>query len=551
MRGKILSTSLFLFILAAFVVPKCIAQDNKLISRDKLIKDVRLLVKIIESTHPDPYVKGGGKIAFHRRFHKVMRSIPKGGMTAREFYRLLRPLVASVGDAHTVVTVFGEGVGAGTGLPFGFEIVEDDIYIARVYQDDHKPLIGARISRVEGVSIVELVNRQGGLKGFENRFGNLINLVESLGDRAHLACLLPEWDGREKMLLSLLKSNGTSKEITVQLNCDEQRTAIEPPSKLVLPKLDSRDPSYGFVGKGKEIAILRIDNMVNYREAIEHYKCMGLKMAESRAREVYKHFHGEEIPQDLDSVIAGIPAVTDTFRALAEEMKAAGTESLIVDLRNNQGGDSLMSDILVYFLYGWDIYDRVRDGYSITKYSKLHFLAFPTPGLEEINKNRSFPFVESDYNFDYLFERIDKKSSSYNRLKAFSNKSPTFAVEVESGKYEAYYCPDNVLVLTSPHTFSSAFWLVADLHKAGAKIAGTPSSQSGNSFGDVISFDLANSGIRASVSYKQFVLFPNDPEKGEMLKPDIELTYEKLASYNFDPNAEILLALEAAQQIEK
>ena len=36
-------------------------------SRDALIEDARQLAHVIESTHPDPYIHGSGKIAFHRR----------------------------------------------------------------------------------------------------------------------------------------------------------------------------------------------------------------------------------------------------------------------------------------------------------------------------------------------------------------------------------------------------------------------------------------------------------------------------------------------------
>jgi hypothetical protein len=78
----------------------------------------------------------------------------------------------------------------------------------------------------------------------------------------------------------------------------------------------------------------------------------------------------------------------------------------------------------------------------------------------------------------------------------------------------------------------------------GAKVVGTPSAQPGNSFGDVLQFQLKNTGLTVFVSYKQIVAFPDDPEGGRCLKPQYPLTLEKLAAYGFDPNAEVLLALE-------
>jgi hypothetical protein len=48
------------------------------VSRDELIQDVRQLSNLIEAVHPDPYIRGGGKIAYHRRLHETIGAIPVG-----------------------------------------------------------------------------------------------------------------------------------------------------------------------------------------------------------------------------------------------------------------------------------------------------------------------------------------------------------------------------------------------------------------------------------------------------------------------------------------
>jgi len=40
-------------------------------SREQLIADTRQLADILESSHPDPCINGEGRIAFHRRLHRV------------------------------------------------------------------------------------------------------------------------------------------------------------------------------------------------------------------------------------------------------------------------------------------------------------------------------------------------------------------------------------------------------------------------------------------------------------------------------------------------
>ena len=63
-------------------------------------------------------------------------------------------------------------------------------------------------------------------------------------------------------------------------------------------------------------------------------------------------------------------------------------------------------------------------------------------------------------------------------------------------------------------------------------------------FIDVLSYQLRHSGLKGYVSYKRSLYFPNDPERGKLLRPTHELTYKYLASQNFDPHATISLALD-------
>jgi hypothetical protein len=79
---------------------------------------------------------------------------------------------------------------------------------------------------------------------------------------------------------------------------------------------------------------------------------------------------------------------------------------------------------------------------------------------------------------------------------------------------------------------------------AGATLVGTPSGQASNCFGEMIDWGLEHTRIGGGISVSYFNQFPNDPELGRVLPVHYPLTYEKLASYDFDPNAEYLYALE-------
>jgi hypothetical protein len=126
--------------------------------------------------------------------------------------------------------------------------------------------------------------------------------------------------------------------------------------------------------------------------------------------------------------------------------------------------------------------------------------------------------------------------------------NPSIFAEFESGAYGGYYRPESILVLVNPKTFSSGFTMARHLYLAGATLVGTPSSQASNCFGEILKWSLEHTGIGGVVSGSYFNQFPNDPDLGRVLPVHYPLTYETLASYNFDPNAEYLYALELLRE---
>lgn len=128
------------------------------IDRKTLIEDVRQLAHILETSHPDPYIRGGGKIAFHRRLQQTLISIPEQGLNKKEFFRLVSPLVAAVEDGHTLL--YAPYSYRSYGVPLNFDIVEKFLYVSAVPGKDNMDLIGSLLVSVEGVSFEELIQRQ-------------------------------------------------------------------------------------------------------------------------------------------------------------------------------------------------------------------------------------------------------------------------------------------------------------------------------------------------------------------------------------------------------
>ena len=129
-------------------------------TRQQLVEDARELARILEDTHPDPYTSGGGRLAFHRRLHQALNAIPDEGMTKDEFFRLLRPFLAGVGDAHTNFTRgYAVDPRRSDGVPLRLKVVEETLVVVGV-ERARRELLGSRLLSVEGVPLAELVARQ-------------------------------------------------------------------------------------------------------------------------------------------------------------------------------------------------------------------------------------------------------------------------------------------------------------------------------------------------------------------------------------------------------
>jgi hypothetical protein len=499
-------------------------------SRQQLVEDTRELARIIEETHPDPYTGGGGRIAFHRRLHRVLNAIPDGGMSREEFYRLLRPFVAGVGDAHTNLTR-GYGVDSRRpgGVPLGLKVVEESLVVTRI-ERQHGDLLGSRLVAVEGVPLAELAARQRQLQGIDNQYHALhVLATRSLVYTPYLQDLIPAWTGVGTICVDLRRPDG--REVSVELRQPGENPAwATPPSRVVLPAPGASGFRRAFLKPpdgGQEIAYVRFRHMSGYLETREQRDPI------------------------LSKIVRPLSATAE-FRELVVEMKRRGTQTLVLDSRGNPGGNSLMSEILVYYVYGKEkLLEMAGVGtgeHGAFRYSRLYFADRPSESLEAINRGRAVPLVEGDYDFAWSYvdgKPIARRSAPEGEppMVKFLRLSPTFRAEYDAGTYSGYYLPKRVIVLCDSGTLSAGFSVVVEFWRLGATSVGTPPAQAPNSYGAAAVFRLRHTGLEGMVPMISAAHFPDDPSKAHVLPVDHLLTYEQFASYRFDPNAEYLYAL--------
>ena len=511
-------------------------------THDQLIEDVRQLATIIETSHPDPFLRCDGRIAFYRVVNATLSAIPEEGMTRDSFIRLLRPLVATIGDAHTQIwSTYRTSDFYPGGVRLRFGVVETSLYVTRTRREDDR-LRGARLISVEGRTLSELMAVQRTLVGLENDYEVLLRLSEqSLWYEAYLEELLPDWDDHSQIAVELQLATGELECVTFELPV-RSSLLLGQTSSIEIPETNSAGFGWNFIDVATledPICYLRIDHQGMFREFREENSAVGADPM-------------------TPAQLAAIPSATEEFRDMVIAMAAAQTDTLIIDLRRNSGGTDTMADILIYFLYGLDGLSAFRTdalrhgGGSVMRYSALHFENLPNQSIEDVSARvGGVPMQVGDYDFsEDTRGREDEVQASLENLEPISyleesyRNAATFYEEFMDGTYAGYYVPKRVVVLVTPRTFSSGSTTMRALDINGATLIGTPSGQSMNAFGNGTLWQLDNTGVHGCMSRSYHEPYVDDPELGRVWPVDVQMTYDLLASYAFDPNAELLLALD-------
>ena len=88
-------------------------------------------------------------------------------------------------------------------------------------------------------------------------------------------------------------------------------------------------------------------------------------------------------------------------------MKKRGTQTLFRDVRGNPGGNSLISEIPIYYAYGKEkLLEMAGVGsgeHGAFRYSRLYLAEREGESLEAINRDRAVPLVEGDYDFAWSY----------------------------------------------------------------------------------------------------------------------------------------------------
>jgi len=476
-------------------------EEDYLLSKEQLLQDYDFFFTQLEEIHPDPYSAFGGKERFSEKVMHLRRKLAmEDSLTQNKMEAEVTKLLSALHDGHTYFGhVYSLKKVEDRWIPLKLKVIPDGI-IVNGYMPDLEPLKGSILCEVEDEPIESVLNRLDRIVISENYYGLMGKACRSIGNTNTLQQLFPGFDKEEvSMKFRMVNGKDTLVSLSFYPNGPFWDKIIYTPSDKRFPK---ENFDYRFVDDNNQTMVICINAVVSADVPnIENY---GL---------------------ESDVVVANV------FAKMLREMKAANSQRLIIDLRGNGGGWTMIMYAALYELYGERFMSTDLSLQSATKISDA-WLKKNHITLEQFNQYRAISLKMGDYfvqsskvdNFDW-FMCADKS-----------------ILEAQHG--EPIYTPKEIYVVTDEQTFSAAFHTAYMLWKMGAKVVGVPSGQAPNTFMEVTSFRLPNTGLECSVSNSLQRCFPDDNPRAKVFTPDIQLKYKDYQKYNFSKDSELQYLIE-------
>lgn len=493
-----------------------------------LLEDYDFFFSQLEAAHPDPYTAFGGEKAFHRKVKSLRKSLVlSDSLDADVLQTRIAEFLVPLHDGHTYCGHPSYRMLDSTlYTPIALQPMSDGFFVWSS-TDEYGDLLGARLESVGGLSVDELLQRLAVYTTAENVYG-LYSAVEwqQLTNQA-LALALDDFDGRSVEMRFTTPSDTDTTVMVRLLPLDEARG-----SQYVSTPVDDRFPGgnleYKWADREHGVMAFKSRTIVS-RDCLAYMQESGMEEYEST-----KSWAWGDMP--LDS----IPSMAGRFGAMLEEMKEAGAQHLIIDLRGNGGGWTPIVYATLYQLFGDEFLTKDLDVDFKTKVSEL-YLHKMNLTLDELNAQRGSDYRIGDFISiaDNGLEEIDEgtRNSIIDGYMCLDKDM----LRAQEGA--PLYRPEHIYVVTNPETFSAAFHYTYMLWKMGATIVGSPSGQAPNTFMEVTPFTLPHSGIECSVSNSIQRFFPDGDPHAHVLWPDWMPTWEEYRELGFDSRADLVYIL--------
>lgn len=411
-----------------------IAQSGQL-SREQAIFDIDALVYALNQVHPDMF-SGCNQIDFFQEVNRIKNAL-SDSLSCIELYKLTAPIVAMLSDGHTNLTLpYNELFKQDTKhFPIIVDILSDKSILCKISMDSIIPC-GSKILNINGRNCKQLIDHMLPFIAGETESFKLSRIDDLFPALHHI--LFPA----DTFNIVYLPQNSP------------KPLVVKSPG-LILDKLKK----------------LHSKLMIN--NSIEPYSFT----IDSQNNVAILDFKQFIYPQQMKVFADSMFTILNNKRI----------NNLIIDIRENMGGNSSVGDILLKYL---------------------------SPE----------PFIQFDRTYIKItaFTQTLLPNKNIKPIIAFYEVPPTEYIKpltIDNGHYQG-----NVYLLTSNKTFSSAgsfSWVFKEC-KMG-KIIGEETGGMNVNYGDVLYYHLPISGLQCSISYKRFWQFRANENNIHGTIPDVSV----------------------------
>ena len=502
-----------------------------------LLEDFDYFFQAFEQTHPDPYSAFGGERNFHKEVKKLRRSLGRvEGLDADRLQEEIGRFLVPLHDGHTYCGQMHYSNNSEVRfLPLYLRTMTDGFFVWSA-GEDFKGLLGAEIKTIGGQPLDKLMGRLAEYVSSENVYGLYGAVSGWQMNSVALSLMLDDFDG-EEVEMGFRTASGADTTAVLPLLSDVGMQAASFCSMPTDQRFPSSNFEYKWVDKEQGVMAIRCSHIVS-RDCLQYILDHGMGEYEAVKNWAFPDTPFEEIPS-----IAG------SFGSMLSEMKEAGAQHLIIDLRGNGGGWSPIVFPVLYQLYGDEYLTTDLGCRYETRLSEL-YLQKNNVTLEGYNEWQGSSYNIGDLmqgDYDMAPEYVD--DSFRNAIIDSYMCLDKDMLRAQDG--EPLYRPEHVYVVTNEGTFSAAFHFTYMLWKMGATVVGVPSSQAPNTFMESTPFTLPNTGIQCSVSNAIQRFFPADDPRAKVFRPDWTPTWEDYRRLGFDSRADLLYILEKISSIKK
>lgn len=495
-----------------------------------LLEDFDYFFQAFEQTHPDPYSAFGGERKFHKKAKSLRRSLSRAEQLdadrlQAEIGRFLVPLH----DGHTYCGQMKYSYdGEVKSLPLNLRTMTDGFFVWSALED-FKGLLGAEVKSIGGLPLDKAIDRLAEYVPSENVYGLYGAVSGWQMNSVALSLMLEDFDGKA-VEMGFKTVSGTDTTAVLPLLASTGMNSATFSSMPTDQRFPSSNFEYKWADKGLGVMTFKCSHIVS-RDCLQYILDHGMGEYDAIKEWAFPNTPFEEIP-----------SIAERFGTMLSEMKEAGAQHLIIDLRGNGGGWSPIVYPVLYQLYG-DEYLTTDLGCSYeTRLSEL-YLKKNNVTLEGYNEWRGTSYKIGDLMSGGYETAPDAVNDSLRN--AFIDSYMCLdkdLLRAQNGK--PLYRPEHIYVVTNEGTFSAAFHFTYMLWKMGATIVGVPSSQAPNTFMESTPFTLPNTGIQCSVSNAIQRFLPAEDPRAKVFRPDWTPTWEDYRRLGFDSRADLLYILE-------